>query len=955
MNTSEIHRFGRYEVRSKLGAGGMGEVWLARDTQLDRAVALKVLAPAFASDIERKQRFIREARAVSALNHPNILTVYEIGEEEATLYMATEFIDGETLRQRMQQGGMPALQTLEICEQVAGALDAAHEAGIVHRDVKPENIMLRRDGYAKVLDFGLAKTTGPISAWKEAATLEQFKTTPGLVIGTVQYMSPEQARGLTIDVRTDIWSLGVVLYELTAGRVPFGGPTPSDIIAAILERPLPSLNQFTADAHPELQRILATALQKNPDDRYQTMREFGTELKHLRRDLEFATEQIRRSGDDAANNPYATRIYAASVSGNEADSQRMYDLANTTIAENFSAQLLSGNSGQRSSGQVMQPATRKRSSAALWLIPTLTVALLAGGLVWWRNRAVGVSSLEQLQFTRLTSTGRAWFPVISPDGKYVVYLSAESEGQAMIVRQVQTGSEVQIMPPSSVRFAGMTFSNDGNYVYYVQSEEGETRNSLYQLPTLGGVPKKILEDIDSSVSFAPDGQRFVFERRNKREARDLLIIANADGTNEQIIADSGKTDFDFLRNPVWSPDGERIALTGGKNQNGVMGNASIIELLLTENNKLRSHSPEAMRQWTEIGPVRWMPDGDGMLLTAVAQRGGNSQVWYMRCSTGAVQRVTNDQNDYDSVYATADANTLVVMQRDSFSGIQAVAPASAMNESAARPVSQISSGSRETEGESLAVAPDGRIVFTLLRNGATNLWMMNADGSGRRQMTSDNGISTQPAISRDGRSIIYSSNRGGSFDIWRMGIDGSNPQQLTNTPDEAESSPQWSPDGQFIVYEKRTKNSLVVSLWKLPIPRGAAEPIVSSNDNASRTNIRFSPDGKTLAYIEDMGTGRPLAVIAAADGTQILRRFEFPSSRFVWSPDGQFLTYTDLHEGTRSFWNQPVDGASARIIADVAVENVPDFAWSEEERRIIYSRMTATRDVVVIKGLRNEN
>jgi serine/threonine protein kinase/TolB-like protein/Tfp pilus assembly protein PilF len=282
--------FGRYEIRSPIGAGGMGEVYLAHDVQLDRPVALKLLPANVTQDEDRLRRFQQEARSTSALNHPNILTIYEIGETEGTHFIATEFIDGETLRDHM--AGLPSRmkmdEVLDVSLQVASALAAAHEAGIVHRDIKPENIMLRRDGYVKVLDFGLAKLTEQrTSAGPNALTLAQ--TGPGIVIGTVTYMSPEQARGLRVDERTDIFSFGIVLYEMIAGRAPFGGPTPSDVIVAILDREPQPLAYHLPNASPEMQRIVSKALAKDRDERYQSVKEMIADLRSLKRGLEFAT------------------------------------------------------------------------------------------------------------------------------------------------------------------------------------------------------------------------------------------------------------------------------------------------------------------------------------------------------------------------------------------------------------------------------------------------------------------------------------------------------------------------------------------------------------------------------------------------------------------------------------------------------------------------------------------
>ncbi|MCA1602596.1 MAG: serine/threonine-protein kinase [Acidobacteria bacterium] len=282
---------GRYEIRSQIGEGGMGEVYLALDTELDRTVAIKILPEALASNQQRLQRFIQEAKAASALNHPHILTIHEIGTIGASRFIATEFIDGDTLRQRMS-AGIKLVDILEISIRAGSALAAAHAAGIIHRDIKPENIMVRRDGYIKLLDFGLAKLIEPVDATtdSEAATKAMVNTGAGTVMGTANYMSPEQAKGTKVDARTDLWSLGAVLYEVITGHVPFAGETPTETISLILQKEPPPLNRYANEVPAELERIVAKALTKDREERYQTAKDLLIDLRNLKRKLEFDAE-----------------------------------------------------------------------------------------------------------------------------------------------------------------------------------------------------------------------------------------------------------------------------------------------------------------------------------------------------------------------------------------------------------------------------------------------------------------------------------------------------------------------------------------------------------------------------------------------------------------------------------------------------------------------------------------
>ena len=310
-------KLGRYEIRSQLGAGGMGEVYLALDSDLNRKVALKVLPEDFATKPHAMQRFIQEAKAASALNHPNIITIYEIGTEGGTYFIAAEFIDGETLRNYVLRSQLSVSKAIEIGLQVASALSTAHAAGIIHRDIKPDNIMLRRDGIVKVLDFGLAKlterwTTSDVDP--DAATKAIVQTQSGVIVGTTAYMSPEQTRALDVDTRTDIWSLGVVLYEMIAGVTPFKGHTASDTSAAILKSDPTPLSEMLPETPFELERIVSKALQKDRDERYQVIKDLELDLKALKRQFELGATQepsIQSRATWSLQSPHTARSTAA--------------------------------------------------------------------------------------------------------------------------------------------------------------------------------------------------------------------------------------------------------------------------------------------------------------------------------------------------------------------------------------------------------------------------------------------------------------------------------------------------------------------------------------------------------------------------------------------------------------------------------------------------------------------
>jgi eukaryotic-like serine/threonine-protein kinase len=382
MTLAEGSKLGRYEIRSKLGEGGMGQVYLAHDTELDRPVAIKLLTESVAADSQRLQRFVQEAKAASALNHPHILTIYEIGNFEGTRFIATEFIDGETLRERMK-ARMKLSDALEFSIQTAGALAAAHTAGIIHRDIKPENIMVRRDGYVKVLDFGLAKLSAPEGSATdpEAATRAMVNTGAGTVMGTANYMSPEQAKGTSVDARSDIWSLGAVLYEMVGGRVPFPGETPTETISLILQRDAVPLTRLTPDVPAELERIVTKALTKDREERYQTMKDLLIDLRALKRKLEVDAE-IDRTVAPQLRSGFATSSGGPStVSGTAAP---------LTATSSVPA---------ASSAEYIATGIKRHKLIVAAAIGVIVVGAVLG---WWywhaRNSEVAVDSIAVLPF-----------------------------------------------------------------------------------------------------------------------------------------------------------------------------------------------------------------------------------------------------------------------------------------------------------------------------------------------------------------------------------------------------------------------------------------------------------------------------------------------------------------------------------------------------------------------------
>ncbi|MBV9926341.1 MAG: protein kinase [Acidobacteria bacterium] len=928
-------RIGRYEIKELLGAGGMGEVYLAHDTELRRPAALKFLPAEVATDQRRLERFGREALAASALNHPNIVTVYDIGQtEDGRRFFATEFVDGATLRAHMKEHRLKLGAALDLVTQVAAALVEAHAQGIVHRDVKPENVMVRRDGYVKVLDFGLAKLTGNPAAGSvdtEAATRALAPTGAGTVLGTVSYMSPEQSRGEEVDARTDVWSLGVVLYEMLTGHLPFRGKSPSHTIVAIQDEEPPPLLHYLPEVPDLLQEIVSDALAKDREARL-TTRQMLAKLQRLKRRVE-AGAHLDHSV------PPGPAGAGLEVTGGGATASH----AGTTATGAHPTQVGAAATLPTSPGVGAAAGTRRA-----WVFAALgTISLVALGLLayryLWDNRAAPADARAQMKIKRLTDSGRAREAVVSPDGRLVAYVFAEGARQSIHLRQVVDPSDKEVVPPAPEQlYSELAFSPDGNYLYYLVSGAAGAVNELYRVSLLGGAARRINRGVDSAVTFAPDSRNYAFVRLDPKTKETAIVVAELDSDGERVLA--VRKQPEEFRSVAWSPDGQTVAYfffgTDAAGYYMHVGEARVSD---------GRESIISAARWRSILGLAWLPDRSGLLLSArdrASAPGTPAQVWEVAYPSGESRQLTNDSNQFDSLSLTADGKTLVAMRGELRSNVWVVTGG---DYAGAR---QATSG-RENGNMGCAWLPDGRLVYTSRASGYFDIWAANADGSDARQLTIGTDANMYPAVSPDGRYIVFETNRGVGWSIWRMNADGGSPRELVHNPGQY-TYPQVSADGRWAYYAAPDASGKKV-MWRVPLEGGAPEQVMRKETGSAP----LSPDGSLLLYRYRENPDAPERVeVAPSAGGEPVHVLDCPKDinpepyALSWSPDGRAFVYVREKENVSNLWAQPLDGGRPHALTDWKSDRVFWVAWSRDGRQLAVARGDTFYDVMLIKDFR---
>ena len=824
-------RLGPYEIESPIGAGGMGEVYLARDTRLDRAVAIKVLPPQLAENALRRERFEREARAVSALTHPHICALFDVGEEDGLSFLVMEHLDGESLADRLARGALPLDQVLKVGAQVASALDRAHRAGIVHRDLKPGNVMLTKAG-AKLLDFGLAKNVpgeqettessaptesapGALSGGSEAPTEARPDLLPvgseaptelkpgvlspgskaptdarpplteaGTVLGTFQYMAPEQLEGEEADGRADIWALGCLLYEMATGRAPFLGKSQASLISTIMRdvpAPVTDRQPLTPSS---LDHVISRCLEKDRDDRWQSARDVAEELSWIQ------SSGSRREEAGAAP-PASTR-----------------------------------------------PGPGWAAAAAGLLAALALGAVLGRGLGTGSAEDAGaaVPFAQQLTFRK----GVERHPALSPDGKQLAYVSDASGNDDIYLQRVDGRNALNLTGGSLDPDSEPSFSPDGSQIAF-RSERGG--GGVFVMGATGESVRRVA-DRGHNPSWSPDGTRLVvsteriIDPMSRQGMAELWLIDVATGETERLYAGDAVQ-------PAWSPDGQRIAFWRVDHNSGQRDLATITP----EGGEPLPVTEDVPVDWNPV----WAPDGGSLLF--VSDRGGTMNLWRV-----AIDPETGSPRG-EPVLVGAPAEEVAWLSAASSRGQRrlrvplgrALPVLPAAGPETLRPTGEL----RTIYAGALPISythpsPDGSEIAMTTRGAREDLYVMRADGDEVRQLTNDAFRDRGPQWSPDGSQIAFYSNRSGTYQIWTIRPDGSGLRQLTDVPDGA-WFPYWSPDGSRIAFPTG-KGTCIITVGDAPV--SAAECLPDLSEEHWFEVRDWSHDGRWLVGSQALKTGQ---------------------------------------------------------------------------------------------------
>jgi len=918
----------------------MGVVYEAEDQKLGRSVAIKLLPEATRRDPAALERFWREARTASSLNHAGICTIYELNESGDQPFIVMELLEGQSLDKAHFRRPMPYPKLLDFGVQVADALDAAHRKGILHRDIKPGNIFLSPSGQVKILDFGLAKLeagqTSPNGANgdKTNATLggplpQDLLTSPGAAVGTIAYMSPEQARGETLDARSDVFSLGVVLYELSTGQHPFSGSTTAVTFDRILNYAPTAPISLNSELPVELEETLNKTLEKDRELRCQSAAELRADLKRLQR---------KSSGGSSARTSGMAGGASVGSSPSSSGSGRVPPPpAPPSGSVNGASDVLSPGSSPVSVPGIAPPAAKKTPIVAIALGALLLLAV--AGFAAWRlwPRAVPFTSIS---LSQITNTGTLENVALSGDGKFLAEVKNGAGQRTLWIRNIATNTDTQILAAFPSDYVGLSFSPDANYLYFVRgTAENTAVRSLFMMPTFGGTPRQLIHDIDSAPSLSPDGSRFVYLRwtPGQKDHYSEIHTADKDGANDQVVY----TSRNMAEAPAWSPQPNQIAWI---EQTGP-GDSVVNVLDLVSKTK----SSIAQPLGNLFGPTRsgsdlaWLPDGKHLLVLYYKAHSDRGQIGIVGLPAGDFHTVTNDVNAYSQLAVSADGKTLATVLTNQDSGLAyykgdgggmisstplRVTPTMvawadedhlllitrsagvSKVERATGNLQPVDTGDIDT-GIFITTCPNGTVLFTGVPKGGaeTRLFRMNGDGSGITQITNA-GIARMPYCTPDSHTAYFTLRESGSAaaaTFWSVPVSGGAPHQEL----------KGLSDGRFFSVSRDAKFASVVTIGS------------SSADLFT-------------ALIADIHTG------------QVLHQLTLNMSALgmiSFSPDGKAIVRKVVSNGGNALQVQPIDGSPPHLLIGPTPEDLTDFDWSPSGNLLAVLQLRRSSDVVVINDL----
>lgn len=920
---------GPYRVLSLIASGGMGQVYRARDSRLGRDIALKVLPHGLTGDRERVDRFAQEAKAASALNHPHIVAIYEIGQarpspviqpitekgrHDEVHYIAMELVEGVTLREFLASS--PSLaRSLEILAQTAEGLGKAHAAGIVHRDLKPDNVMVSSEGYAKIVDFGLAKLVEPTRGWNplgaDSPTVRAI-TQQGDLMGTAGYMSPEHILGRPVDQRSDIFSFGCMLQEAITGRRPFEGDSFVDTLHSVLHDTPPPIGWSDPVVRHDLQRIVSKCLIKDREQRYQSIRDVAIDLRTLERELE-------------APHPVAPDAPAA-----------------------------------------LPAPPRGRRIAMAGVIAVLVLAAagwIASEKLGDSKEAVTADSLRP-HLQRVTSNGRVGRLAISGDGRFAAYTRHEDGGgESVWLHQLATGSHVLIAKADpKVHYAGLAFTTDANHLLMTRYM-GSIYGVVDEVPILGGAARTLVRDADTVATPSPDGKRLAVIRNVLEKGESHVLVAERDGGEPRILAKLPLAEE--AMSPSWSPDGTQVVVALGKR-------------LSTIDVATGAVTPLPLPGWEGwIREVMWSRTGDALYVSAAdEQSAGRYQLLRVDPATGAFTLLTGDEDEYGQPRTGADSLAAVRTRRQA--ALWSAEPGAASQ--------QLTRGVAASDGVGgVAWTPDGRLVYSSSAAGSVDLWIANADGTGARPLTSDDRIDVHPVVVPDGSAVLYLSSSNGRAEIRSLRLDGSSMRTLATAPMINDFT--ITPDSRLVIYASPEPKGKRTTLQSVPLAGGSPSTVAVSGVYV--TSLSVTPDGGTLVFsaldensmklfrvpvaggtVSRMTEGRAIDAAVSPDGSRVAYAvdilehgsrvaivpieggksefLELGGRAFRWSPDGRSIVFIRADGATENLYAQPLGGGEAKVLTDFREGSIANFRWSPDGKRLVVTHVIQTRDVVLV-------